>query len=471
MIGILMLLFSLCLLAGCSHKVIITAETYTLEAGTELPESPETYASFSSAELAAEAIVQADQVDTGKVGTYEAAVVLNGKAYPFAVEVVDTRAPEGSLGDWFVLSNEAVMPDSFLSECTDASEVTTGFRNIELLKGQEELAALFQQELTYQEDFLISDFLGLSWEFEKDSREEQGTELENLVESLEAEEDGLYSLELVAADEYGNASVIRCYALIDRTAPILSGVEDTEIALNRNTDVDTLTTDGVSAEDNLLGDITASILIEEEILESSDTHLKAKVTYTVTDLCGNVATAERVMEMAPEKQTTGYTPTNMSNVLVIDGNVQNAALVYEGLNLIPINLLHKFLADGWQIVLTDQSMQAFGHAANVGAATYWKNHMIVIPDSQGAKISTILVHEMGHVLGGYAGTPSSSAEFEAIYAEEKDAFGATGGLNKTNAYSSIEFFAQVFCDIYTTGHAKSVAPKAYEFVLRYVNSM
>ena len=108
-----MLLFSLCLLAGCSHKVIITAETYTLEAGTELPESPETYASFANAELAAEAIVQADQVDTGKVGTYEAAVVLNGKAYPFAVEVVDTRAPEGSLGDWFVLSNEAVMSDSF----------------------------------------------------------------------------------------------------------------------------------------------------------------------------------------------------------------------------------------------------------------------------------------------------------------------------------------------------------------------
>ena len=97
MIGIPMLLLSLCLLAGCSHKVILTAETYTLEAGTELPESPETYASFANAELAAEAIVQADQVDTGKVGTYEAAVVLNGKAYPFAVEVVDTRAPEGSL--------------------------------------------------------------------------------------------------------------------------------------------------------------------------------------------------------------------------------------------------------------------------------------------------------------------------------------------------------------------------------------
>ena len=302
MIGIPMLLLSLCLLAGCSHKVILTAETYTLEAGTELPESPETYASFANAELAAEAIVQADQVDTGKVGTYEAAVVLNGKAYPFAVEVVDTRAPEGSLGDWFVLSNEAVMSDSFLSECTDASEITIGFRNIELMKGQEELAALFQQELTYQEDFLISDFLGLSWEFEKDSWEEQGTELDNLEETFEAEKDGLYSLELVAADEYGNASVIRCYALIDRTAPILSGVEDTEIALNRNTDVDTLTTDGVSAEDNLLGDITASILIEEEILESSDTHLKAKVIYTVTDLCGNVATAERVMEMAPEKQ-------------------------------------------------------------------------------------------------------------------------------------------------------------------------
>ena len=94
MIAVPMMLFGMCLLAGCSHKVMITAETYTLEAGTELPENPETYASFANAELAAEAVVQADQVDAGKAGTYEAAVVLKGKEYPFTVEVVDTMAPE-----------------------------------------------------------------------------------------------------------------------------------------------------------------------------------------------------------------------------------------------------------------------------------------------------------------------------------------------------------------------------------------
>ena len=315
MIGIPMLLFSLCLLAGCSHKVIITAETYTLEAGTELPESPETYASFANAELAAEAIVQADQVDTGKVGTYEAAVVLNGKAYPFTVEVVDTMAPEGTLGEWFALAKEAVKPEDFGWEYTDASEVFTGFRNAELVKSPEELAAVFQEEGVLAEGMTPSELLGFSWNEEEDTWEETDAGKEDLMEAFEPEEDGLYCLELVSVDAYGNASVAKCYVLLDREAPVISGVEDLAMSLKQDSDMDTLmgAIDGITVTDNLLGDITDFLEMDFETLEENEKTLRMKVSYASTDLCGNQAVAEQTMEMNVGGLGQWTTPGNTSS--------------------------------------------------------------------------------------------------------------------------------------------------------------
>ncbi len=304
MIGILMLLFSLCLLAGCSHKVIITAETYTLEAGTKLPESPETYASFASAELAAEAVVQADQVDTGKVGTYEAAVVLNGKAYPFAVEVVDTRAPEGSLGDWFALAKEAVKPEDFAWEYTDASEVVTGFRNAELVMSPEELTAVFQEEGVLAEGMTPSELLDFSWSEETDTWEEEDAGTEDLTETFEPEEDGLYCLELAAVDAYGNAFAARCYVLLDREAPVISGVEDLVINFNQDRDMDIIkeAVEDITVSDNLLGDITDFLELDFDIQEEDENHQQMKLFYVSTDLCGNQATAEQTLEINLENQ-------------------------------------------------------------------------------------------------------------------------------------------------------------------------
>ena len=350
LIGILMLLFSLCLLAGCSHKVIITAETYTLEAGTELPESPETYASFANAELAAEAIVQADQVDTGKVGTYEAAVVLNGKAYPFTVEVVDTMAPEGTLGEWFALAKEAVKPEDFGWEYTDASEVFTGFRNAELVKSPEELAAVFQEEGVLAEGMTPSELLGFSWNEEEDTWEETDAGKEDLMEAFEPEEDGLYCLELVSVDAYGNASVAKCYVLLDREAPVISGVEDLAMSLKQDSDMDTLmgALDGITVTDNLLGDITDFLEMDFETLEENEKTLRMKVSYASTDLCGNQAVAEQTLEMNVGSMgqwgVTGgiVPPSTSSGSFMADGyhqdmardmlNYVNAARAEEGLN-------------------------------------------------------------------------------------------------------------------------------------------
>jgi len=310
-----MLLFGLFLLAGCSHKVIITAETYTLEAGTELPESPETYASFANAELAAEAIVQADQVDTGKVGTYEAAVVLKGKEYPFAVEVVDTRAPEGSLGEWFVLAKEAVKPEAFGWEYTDASEVVAGFRSAKLEKNPKELASVFQEGNVLAEGMTPSELLGFSWNEETDTWEEKDAGTEDLTETFEPEEDGLYCLELAAVDAYKNAFAARCYVLLDREAPVISGVEDLAMSLKQDSDMDTLmgALDGITVTDNLLGDITDFLEMDFETLEENEKTLRMKVSYASTDLCGNQAVAEQTLEMNVGGLGQWMTPGNTSS--------------------------------------------------------------------------------------------------------------------------------------------------------------
>ncbi len=345
-----MLLFGLFLLAGCSHKVIITAETYTLEAGTELPESPETYASFANAELAAEAIVQADQVDTGKVGTYEAAVVLNGKAYPFAVEVVDTRAPEGSLGEWFVLAKEAVKPEAFGWEYTDASEVVAGFRSAKLEKNPKELASVFQEGNVLAEGMTPSELLGFSWNEETDTWEEKDAGTEDLTETFEPEEDGLYCLELAAVDAYKNAFAARCYVLLDREAPVISGVEDLAMSLKQDSDMDTLmgALDGITVTDNLLGDITDFLEMDFETLEENEKTLRMKVSYASTDLCGNQAVAEQMMEMNVGSMGQWgvpggiVPPSTSSGSSLADGyhqdmardmlNYVNAARAEEGLN-------------------------------------------------------------------------------------------------------------------------------------------
>lgn len=200
----------------------------------------------------------------------------------------------------------------------------------------------------------------------------------------------------------------------------------------------------------------------------------------LTDFCREIGAfaAEAIEEYMKTAETepskdasaqTGNADTQTENageVIIEQGNVQNKALVEEGLAKVPENVYQKFVDGGWHIILTDTSL-----GEGVGGCTYWDNHTIVIPDSGGDLIPTIVVHEMGHFLGGATKTPWKSEEFAAIYAEEKDAFAATGGYNAANSYNEMEFFSQVFCDSYTTGQSQTAAPKAYEFVQRYVSSL
>lgn len=292
------------LLCGCASQ--LTTQNYTHEAGEKLPIEVTAYATFEKTEKEAEAILNLDGVDPDKVGTYEAVVTLKNKEYPFTVEVVDTTAPEGTFDSFFIVTNQSVQLDAFGLKTEDCSEFTVGFRNQELIKTEEELKDIFKKAMAESEEIQMAEALNIQWELDKDKWEEKDASAEPLKQEIVPEKDGLYRLEIAAVDVHGNATVMNSYALIDTTAPVISGAEDTKVVIQKEIDSENITIEGVTAEDNMLGDLTAQILVSEEIVEELDkdvTGFKAKVTYTVADFVGNETVIERMMDFEFDKKS------------------------------------------------------------------------------------------------------------------------------------------------------------------------
>ena len=111
--------------------------------------------------------------------------------------IEDQKAPEGTLLTYFIFSSGVVLPDQFVENVMDESPVTVGFRNVELMSDD---PTNFQVELPV-------------WTAEADCYEETGVDGEALIGEFLAEEDGLYSMEVVGVDIYGNASVVKVYVL------------------------------------------------------------------------------------------------------------------------------------------------------------------------------------------------------------------------------------------------------------------
>lgn len=296
-------------LTGCSGTELLQ-DSVTVEAGESMSDDPGDYASFTSDSAKESASVKLDGVQTDKAGTYQAAVVSGNKEYPFTVEIVDTTAPEGTFQTYFATAGaeKPVTPDMFLDGCTDYSDFSLGFRENELVKTEEEVQELFKTALSEQENadeltLELDKILGLSWDQENDAWTEQEVDMDGLSPEFAPDQNGLYRVELAAADEYGNASLMNCYVLADLTAPVISGAEDATVTLTADTDFEHANIYGISVEDNYLGDITDLVEIKEDILESSDKYLKAQVAYSISDLGGNVSTADREMEFMPEEKT------------------------------------------------------------------------------------------------------------------------------------------------------------------------
>lgn len=444
-------------LTGCS-RVELIQEEITMELGQSLSEDPSQYVNVSDENMFQEISMDLTEVDFTKAGDYSICAVYEEKEYPIMVHIQDTTPPEAQLREAYQILRPGVEVSAgdFFESVEDLSETETGFIGYERTGDLEVTADDALEALEIPEpDMRV---MGSDEEFSQ---------------TLTLPEEGIYAVSLAARDSSGNAAAFILPIYVDGTAPTLPQKEDEEISRSEIFERLAEDLDNLTCADNFDDEASLSERIGFQADAVDDTGEALQITVSVTDRAGNEGKTQWKVTGKAEKAAsaassgTEAAAAQVSGPLIItDGEVYNQALVEEGLAKVPANIYRKFVNNGWHIILTSGSL-----GENVGAATFWSNHTIVVPDSTGDLIPAAVVHEMGHFLGGSTGTPWKSSEFAAIYAEEKDAFAATGGINASSSYSQMEFFAQVFCDSYTTGYAPSVAPKAYAFVQRYVNSM
>ncbi|MEH7610273.1 immunoglobulin-like domain-containing protein [Gottfriedia acidiceleris] len=123
--------------------------------------------------------------------------------------------------------------------------------------------------------------------------------------SVDSQKPGEYQLVYSATDSAGNtATSIRKITVIDSTKPVIYGMADKK--LNINSQFDSMA--GVSAVDNVDGDLTKSIKIAGIV----DTKKKGTytLTYTVSDKAGNIITVKRTITVIDNIQPVIYGAVN-----------------------------------------------------------------------------------------------------------------------------------------------------------------
>lgn len=144
-------------------------------------------------------------------------------------EETDNLAPEGILKGHFLIASETIVPEDFIEQVTDFSEFTKGFRNIRMIydesKAMEMLENGFENLDIIREDPDFMGIFGLRWDMSDCCYEETGCSGDSLQKEFLPEKSGLYELEVVAADIYGNASAAKVYVLYEQAATTLSEFE------------------------------------------------------------------------------------------------------------------------------------------------------------------------------------------------------------------------------------------------------
>ncbi len=131
----------------------------------------------------------------------------------------DKNAPEGVLKGNFLVAWERIIPGDFVEMVTDSSEFTEGFRNIRLIYKAEEVEEILKKAMgeidITREEINFTEIFHLNWNASKDCFEERGVKESVLEKHFEPEENGLYEMEVVAVDVFGNSSVAKVFVLYD----------------------------------------------------------------------------------------------------------------------------------------------------------------------------------------------------------------------------------------------------------------
>lgn len=281
------------LLTGCTGAGIELPENgITLELGAELPTSADDYLTAKTYE---DIFIDTSAVNMQQVGTYTISVFYKDKkAGTISVTVTDTTAPEAVVPEAIRMENGSTcLAESFVNDITDFSDVQCWFLQDTLVTAgdasAEEMAERHQQEWNLKES--------------------------NLTKEIQLKEDGYYQIAVLIMDARKNYTVYSVNIAVytpDTEAPLINA-EDLTIVTGEIPDY----LEGVSATDNLDGDLTENIKVDysQVIFDQAGTY---PVIYTVTDAAGNVGTRECVVTVMPKKTKTSSATSKQDSEKVED---------------------------------------------------------------------------------------------------------------------------------------------------------
>lgn len=406
--GIFVLLLGL---AGCAQVKPLHKEL-VLELGQNLSTDPAQYVTAADKALYQDMSLDFSEVDFTKAGDYTFWVVNQEKQYPIILHIQDTTAPEAVLKDAYAIvqPNKEIHAADLFEKIEDRAEAKAGFYSKELtgeltVMSDEELEALTESQpemLTLEDE-------------------------DGFFETMNFTEEGIYTVRLAARDASGNAVMYELPVYVDGTAPVLTEREDETITINNAEGEFNLDMSEFFSTDNFDGDLSQSDRTEgtlESIEYDEETETEVfQAIIKSADRAGNTSEVQWKVTVRNEfdydafikdmfeqmnqqmlreaaKDPNAHIVKDTGSLIHTEGEVHNQALVEEGLAKIPSNMYQRFVSTGWHIILTDRSL-----GENVGGSTYWSDHIIMIPDSMGGDIPTVVAHEMGHFLGGSTGTP------------------------------------------------------------------
>lgn len=132
---------------------------------------------------------------------------------------------------------------------------------------------------------------------------------------------------------------------------------------------------------------------------------------------------------------------------VTEGGVSEELCAYMDTYMaaIPPGATRLLVDGGWRIVLTSEDIATrFGFDYDTIAGVTVESARTIFISASKTRIRRALLHEVGHALGILLGDPDAGAEFQRIYAAERETFDQQEKIDDHCVSTAHEYFAEAY---------------------------
>lgn len=132
---------------------------------------------------------------------------------------------------------------------------------------------------------------------------------------------------------------------------------------------------------------------------------------------------------------------------VTEGGVSEELCAYMDtyMTAIPPGATRLLVDGGWRIVLTSEDIATrFGFDYDTIAGVTVESTRTIFISASKTRIRRALLHEVGHALGILLGDPDAGAEFQRIYAAERETFDQQEKIDDHCVSTAHEYFAEAY---------------------------